>query len=133
MRAGRLQSALQLSQPCSVGPPVLARRPARPARRVRPSAGNWKVFGPTTDYSDGDAEFYRVTSRLADQHEWFAPREPDTQAPEEGQGEGDELEFGLTQRQIAGLGLSSTRSSLPDPVSSDGSAMQGARMRLHPA
>jgi len=97
--------------------PRIAGRPARcprPACPTRPQAvPDWKVFGPTAEYSDGDAEYFRVTNQLADQYEWFAPR----QQPEEGVDEEQERsEFGLSPHQIAALGLSGPRSALPSSV-----------------
>lgn len=98
------------------------------ARRQRPSvavANNWKVFGPTAEYSDGDAEFYRLTSQLSDQYEWFAPREPSQQPPAGPEDPEQQLtqqqrsarpEFGMSPREIAALGLSGARGNLPDPV-----------------
>lgn len=86
---------------------------------VAAAASKWKVFGPTASYSDGDAEFFRVSNSLAQQYEWFAPR------PEEQESAVDEeLEqqdpkkplYGLTPQQIAALGLSGSRVNTPDPV-----------------
>ena len=89
---------------------------------------NWKAFGPTADHADGDAEYYRVTNRLSQQHEWFAPR-PET-SDEDGMepgssGSSSQLlqdprqrpEYGLSVKQIAALGLNGAQSRLPDPVS----------------
>ncbi len=99
------------SKPC-----VSAGRSSLRARPVTRLAANWKVFGPTAEYSDGDADYYNTTARLADQYEWFAPgREGSAEAEEEQQRE--DAEFGLSPRQIAALGLSGPRSSMPDPVS----------------
>lgn len=104
------------------------RASAPSARRQRPSvavANNWKVFGPTAEYSDGDAEFYRLTSQLSDQYEWFAPREPSQQPPAGPEDPEQQLtqqqrsarpEFGMSPREIAALGLSGARGNLPDPV-----------------
>lgn len=73
---------------------------------------NWKVFGPTAEYSDGDADFYRVTNQLSDQYEWFAPgREPQPQAAEDAE-QAESSEYGLTPNQIAALGLSGSRNSV---------------------
>lgn len=83
---------------------------------------NWRTFGPTSEYSDGDAEYFQLTSRLSQQYEWFAPRpqqeeettspEQDAQQPEEGR---QGATFGLTERQIHALGLSGPRTDMPDP------------------
>lgn len=92
-------------------------------RRVAAAAGKWKVFGPTNSYSDGDAEFYRVSNSLAQQYEWFAPRpeeEDAAAADEEGLLEQQDPRkplYGLTPQQIAALGLSGNRVNTPDPVS----------------
>jgi hypothetical protein len=86
------------------------------------AASKWKVFGPTNSYSDGDAEFYRVSNSLAQQYEWFAPR-PEEQdnaaAAEEELLQQDPRKplYGLTPQQITALGLSGNRVSTPDPVS----------------
>jgi hypothetical protein len=94
-------------------------------RRVAAAAGKWKVFGPTNSYSDGDAEFYRVSNSLAQQYEWFAPRpeeEDAAAADEEGLLEQQDPRkplYGLTPQQIAALGLSGNRVNTPDPVSGD--------------
>lgn len=92
-------------------------------------AGNWKVFGPTAEYSDGDAEFFRLTSQLSDQYEWFAPREQEPQQQPFGSPDEDEEllstqrqgrvarpEFGMTPREIAALGLTGPQHGAPDPV-----------------
>jgi hypothetical protein len=85
------------------------------------AASKWKVFGPTNSYSDGDAEFYQVSNRLAQQYEWFAPRpeEEGNAAAEEELEEQDPKKplYGLTPQQIAALGLSGARVNTPDPVS----------------
>ena len=79
--------------------------------------GNWKAFGPTTEYSDGDAEYFQTTSRLSQQYEWFAPQ----QQQEEERPVADEHDensplYGLTPKQISALGLAGSVSGLPDPV-----------------
>ena len=96
--------------------PVAGSRCTTHARLV---VRSWKVWGPTAEYSDGDADFYRTTSRLADQYEWFAPgRQAEEQPQEEAETAGRERsEWGLTERQIAALGLSGPRTSVPDSVS----------------
>lgn len=98
---------------------------------VAAAASKWKVFGPTASYSDGDAEFFRVSNSLAQQYEWFAPR------PEEQESAVDEeLEqqdpkkplYGLTPQQIAALGLSGSRVNTPDPATLSSKAfMRGER------
>lgn len=77
---------------------------------------NWKAFGPTADHSDGDAEYFRLTNKLADQYEWFAPKhdveeegEVDEEAPA-----AERPEFGLTPKQIAALGLTGRQHQLQD-------------------
>jgi hypothetical protein len=98
-------------------------------QRVVVARNNWKVFGPSAEYSDGDAEYFRLTSQLSDQYEWFAPRQGDEDAsvaPEQEEGQQQQRvirpEFGLSPREIAALGLSGTRSNLPDPVRVRGGA-----------
>lgn len=82
-----------------------------------PAAHKWQVFGPSSEYSDGDAEYFRLTNQLADQYEWFAPgRQQEEQAPAEEQQEDKPL-YGLTPQQIAALGLSGPGINTPDPVS----------------
>ena len=106
------------SQPCSL-------QPAQ--SQCSTICSNWKAFGPTSEYSDGDREYYALTNRLSQQHEWFAPR-PDTnndEAMEAGSSSGSGLltdprqrpEYGLSVKQISALGLSGAQSRLPDPVS----------------
>lgn len=85
---------------------------------------NWKVFGPTAEYSDGDGEFFKLTSQLSDQYEWFAPpKEEEEMAPvsppleqQQQQQRVARPEFGLTPREIAALGLSGAQRNAPDPV-----------------
>lgn len=85
--------------------------------RTVPAAHKWQVFGPSSEYSDGDAEYFRVTNQLADQYEWFAPgRQQEEQAAAEEQQEDKPL-YGLTPQQIAALGLSGPGINTPDPVS----------------
>lgn len=102
-------------------------------RRVAAAAGKWKVFGPTNSYSDGDAEFYRVSNSLAQQYEWFAPRpeeEDAAAAAEEGLEQQDPRKplYGLTPQQIAALGLSGNRVNTPDPATLSAKAyMRGDR------
>lgn len=90
-------------------------------RVVVAAASKWKVFGPTNSYSDGDAEFYRVSNSLAQQYEWFAPRpeEQGNAAAEEELEQQDPKKplYGLTPQQIAALGLTGARVNTPDPVS----------------
>lgn len=93
-------------------------------QRVVVARNNWKVFGPTAEYSDGDAEFFRLTSQLSDQYDWFAPKESDDGAsasPEQDQEQQQQQrvvrpEFGLSPREIAALGLTGTQRSTLDPV-----------------
>lgn len=97
-------------------------RSGQQQRKVVVAANKWKVFGPTNSYSDGDAEFYRVSNSLAQQYEWFAPRpeeeDPQTAAEEELQQQDPRKPlYGLTPQQIAALGLSGSRVNTPDPVS----------------
>lgn len=82
-------------------------------------AKNWKVFGPTADYSDGDKEFFQLTNKLQQQYEWFAPT-PQEEAQEETEpvpGSRARPEFGLSPQQILALGLGGPRTSNVDPAS----------------
>ena len=91
---------------------------------------NWKAFGPTSEYSDGDAEYFQVTNRLSQQHEWFSPRpsvadedmQPGSSESSSGllQDVRERPEYGLSTKQISALGLNGAASRLPDPVSSVG-------------
>ena len=120
------------SQPCSLSPPTPS--------QCSTVCSNWKAFGPTSEFQDGDAEYFRVTNRLSQQHEWFAPR-PDTvddEAMEAGSSSGSGLltdprqrpEFGLSMKQISALGLSGAQSRLPDPVSRSGRKMTTCSQRF---
>ena len=108
------------SQPCNLYQPAQS--------QCSTVCGNWKAFGPTSEFADGDAEYFKVTNRLSQQHEWFAPR-PET-VDEEGMEAGSSSsgsgllgdprqrpEYGLSVKQISALGLSGAQSRLPDPVS----------------
>lgn len=113
-----------------VGPVLTPRPSAATEHRSKSSVvahNNWRVFGPTNSYSDGDAEYFATTNRLAQQYEWFAPG-PDAQeeeqpstssAPEDQRLErpGTRSTWGLSEKQIAALGLSGPQLSTPDPVS----------------
>lgn len=107
-------------------------------------AANWKVWGPSADYSEGDADFYNTSNRLAKQFEWFAPREVDQPPPaspplspreeevfRQAANQPEAGEFGLSPRQIAALGLSRPRSSMPDPVSWVAGRVVGERCIKH--
>jgi hypothetical protein len=110
-------------------------RPTRSANRivsVSPSPAvvtcrNWKAFGPTQDHADGDAEYFRLTNQLNQQHEWFAPRPDvsDDDAMEVGPSDSSSTllqdkrqrpEYGLSMKQISALGLTGNQARLPDPV-----------------
>jgi hypothetical protein len=108
---------------------------------------SWRNFGPSVSYSDGDAEFFRTTDRLAQQYPGFAPT-PDAPVqqqqqevvsePEEQAGPGPSSssqllapgrvarrsEFGLSPKQIQALGLAGPRVNTPDSVRSSGSTQQ---------
>lgn len=110
--------------------PSSSARCITPARRSV-SMTNWKTFGPSSHYSDGDAEYFQVTNRLQQQYELFTPRpeqpeQQDVSQPgpsnvlEQGATQRTRPEFGLSARQIAALGLSGPRLSTPDPVSALG-------------
>mmetsp|Transcript_14514 Transcript_14514/g.31573 ORF Transcript_14514/g.31573 Transcript_14514/m.31573 type:complete len:430 (-) Transcript_14514:680-1969(-) len=91
---------------------------------------NWKVFGPSQEYSDGDAEYFQLTNRLTQQYEWFAPRPDQDVDSEDSSADGPspseqqrleqqrELrpEFGLSPKQIAALGLTGPQARLPNPA-----------------
>lgn len=116
----------QLAAACSRAPgaqPAAVRSVLSQGSRqvVRASAAKWKVFGPTNSYSDGDAEFFRTSNRLAQQYEWFAPGQQDDEAAAadellEQQADPTKPLYGLTPQQIAALGLSGPRVNTPDPV-----------------
>jgi hypothetical protein len=128
-RAPKLRTAAPAQcTPAPLPAPVLR----RPGHRHVAVNNNWRTFGPTAEYSDGDAEYYQLTSRLSQQYEWFAPG-PQQQEPELEQAstssqsvEQDQRQssFGLSERQIRALGLAGPRSDLPDPVC----ALQSRRM-----
>lgn len=123
----RAQHAAQrVSGPCSSSSRIklAAKTKVIQQQRAVVVKNNWKVFGPTAEYSDGDAEFFRLTSQLSDQYEWFAPRQPDEEAstvpePEDPQQQQQRIrrpEFGLSPREIAALGLSGPQHNMPDSV-----------------
>eukprot|EP00879_Flechtneria_rotunda_P001773 GHRR01001937.1.p1 GENE.GHRR01001937.1~~GHRR01001937.1.p1 ORF type:complete len:418 (+),score=128.96 GHRR01001937.1:210-1463(+) len=102
-------------------------RPCRSSRVLSAATSKWKVFGPAASYSDGDAEFFRLSNQLADQYEWFAPRPDQAEEPEQQQEEDKPL-YGLTPKQIAALGLSGARVDTPDPATLSSRAyMRGER------
>jgi ATP-dependent Clp protease protease subunit len=86
---------------------------------------NWRTFGPSVEFSDGDAEYYQLTSRLSKEYDWFAPgqadqgeeRQAEQPEPEQPSTSREDGHFGLSERQIRALGLAGPRSDLPDPVS----------------
>ncbi|GFR50583.1 hypothetical protein Agub_g12857, partial [Astrephomene gubernaculifera] len=110
----------------TTGPASCASTPAtapalrRPARHVVVN-NNWRTFGPSAEYSDGDADYYQLTSRLSQQYEWFAPgqqqqeQEEASSSAQEPQQDQREASFGLSERQIRALGLAGPRTDLPDP------------------
>ncbi|KXZ48382.1 hypothetical protein GPECTOR_28g789 [Gonium pectorale] len=108
----------------SLAPTPLLR--SRPARQVSVK-NNWRTFGPSTEYSDGDAEYFQLTSRLSQQYEWFAPgrqqqeaeAQPEEQASSSPQTEQGlrEATFGLSEREIRALGLAGPRTDMPNPKS----------------
>jgi len=110
------RSAAAAPRPCAAGH----------SKRAVAVNNNWKVFGPTAEYSDGDAEYFRLTSQLSDQYEWFAPGQqqeeeasasPDTEEQQQKQQQRViRPEFGMSPREIAALGLSGSQRNTPDPV-----------------
>jgi len=84
----------------------------------------WKTFGPSTSFSDGDAEYYATSSRLSQQFEGFAPQQPQDKEEQQEQGPPNSAdqrhhqrpEYGLSTKQIASLGLSGARTNSPDPA-----------------
>lgn len=116
----KLHGGLAVAPNGARGTPAVVRS-GHHKRVVVAAASKWKVFGPTNSYSDGDAEFYRVSNSLAQQYEWFAPRpeEHGNAAAEEELEQQDPKKplYGLTPQQIAALGLSGARVNTPDPVS----------------
>jgi hypothetical protein len=95
---------------------VVVASPARPLHRSHARLNSWKTFGPSSHFNDGDADFFRLTNKLSDQYEWFAPRQDEEQAEAEVPQEEKPL-YGLSPKQIAALGLSGSRLNTPDPVS----------------
>lgn len=123
--------------------------PAHQVRTVRPCSqpcqlrdrqrdavcASWKTWGPAASHSEGDAEYYALTSRLSQQYGLFDPSAPQEAQPvnEPSQEEseagpsspnvlrpsrGRRPDFGLSPKQIQALGLTGPRlSNLPDPVS----------------
>lgn len=89
-------------------------------RRLQTAIANWKVWGPNSEYSDGDREYFELTNRLSQQYEWFAPK-PTEQPSSEEQALLQQQEepstadgWGLSPNQIEALGLTGTRLSTPD-------------------
>lgn len=99
---------------------IAVHRPVHRLQTTRTAAAKWQVFGPRSSYSDGDAEYFRLTNQLADQYEWFAPGSEEEAADEQQQQQQDERKplYGLTPQQIAALGLTGPGINTPDPVSS---------------
>ena len=101
-------------------------RPVPSRRVVAAHSSKWKVFGPTSSYSDGDAEFFRLSNQLQQQHgEWVAPRQTDDGGAaldddelllQEAHRDMRKPLYGLTPQQIDALGLSGPRVNTPDPV-----------------
>ncbi len=96
---------------------MLHRAKLAPSRKQSSRINNWKAFGPTAEWSDGDAEYFKVTNQLADKYEWFAPQHEEQEPSTAPQQEEEKPEYGLTPKQIAALGLSGSQAHLPDPVS----------------
>lgn len=110
----------------------LSRRAGRRTTTRVQAHGQWQTFGPSQSHMDGDAEFYSLSDRLAQQHPGFAPTssiqgEPavDLTSTSEQDIEEEVIqelrrtrpEFGLSARQINALGLSGLRLNMPDSVS----------------
>jgi hypothetical protein len=70
-----------------------------------PRAASWRITG---DHSPGDADYYKLTNQLSDQLEWFMPSERPA--------EEDDDNFGLTQTELAALGLVGPGRRFPDSV-----------------
>ncbi len=121
-------------QPPSSSPWALHSSNGVAPRTTSMVAQSWKTFGPSQSYSDGDAEYFALTSRLQDQYDLFAPpaqqEEPSPQQEEEPQQPSTSTpsgveqqrsrrrpEFGLSTKQIQALGLAGQRFNTPDPVS----------------
>ena len=113
--SGRATSSSALGRPSSSSSSARRSRPLS-----LPRLSNWRYFGPTAEYSDGDADYFATTSRLSQQYEWFAPGREQEEAPEVEEQEQERAPYGLTPRQIAALGLTGPRTDMPDPVSMNG-------------
>ncbi|KAG2425792.1 hypothetical protein HXX76_013417 [Chlamydomonas incerta] len=119
----KLGQRIATPAPCHTAPAPVVRQGSRPARVAPVARNNWKTFGPSAEFSDGDAEFYQLSNRLSQQYDWFAPKGPQQEeqeastsdAPEQGQ-QRDSSSFGLSERQIRALGLAGPRSDMPDPI-----------------
>ncbi|KAG2493827.1 hypothetical protein HYH03_008045 [Edaphochlamys debaryana] len=123
LAASRVPKLRATAPPPCAPAPVVARR----AARASPVAhNNWRTFGPTAEFSDGDAEYYQLTSRLSAQYDWFAPgkqqqqqeeeQAASTSAPELDLGkESGRSNYGLSEGQIRALGLAGPLSDMPDP------------------
>ncbi len=89
-----------------------------------PPRSSWRVFGPTQEHNDGDADFYRTTSRLNEQYPGWDSRThhlggQSVQEEKEGPYQRTLLtergsEYGLSAKQIQALGLAGMPS--PDSV-----------------
>lgn len=89
---------------------------------------NWRVFGPTQEHSDGDADFYKTTSRLNEQYPGWDEQEQGRlgqEGADQGRPRGfstrgsvllanERAEYGLSAKQIRALGLTGVAS--PDPM-----------------
>ncbi|MEW5300332.1 MAG: hypothetical protein WDW36_003269 [Sanguina aurantia] len=105
---------LKLAQQTRLTSSVQHRKQA--TARPNTAQGNWKAFGPTSEYSDGDAEYFATSSRLSQQYDWFAPKDQPEPEPEvQPEQDINKPQFGLSQKQISALGLSGPRLNLPDP------------------
>jgi ATP-dependent Clp protease protease subunit len=53
--------------------PLLSSSAGCSSRHQRTRTRSWRTWGPSADHSDGDADFYRLTSQLTDQYGLFKP------------------------------------------------------------
>lgn len=108
---------------------AVSNRPSRARLAPIHAGGQWQTFGPSASHMDGDAEYYQLSNRLAQQIPGFAPTssiqgedlastsEQDIEEEVKQELRRTRPEFGLTPRQISALGLSGPRLHVPDSVS----------------
>ncbi|KAF5837483.1 ClpP/crotonase-like domain-containing protein [Dunaliella salina] len=110
---------------------TLGTKPSTGSRLALCAHGQWQTFGPSASHMDGDAEYYNLSNRLAQQYPGFAPTSIQGEQPVDLNSTSEEdiekevmqelrrtrPEFGLSPRQINALGLSGPRLNVPDSAS----------------